>query len=58
MSRAGQGTCVQYQSLGVVIKPFNPGTHKLLVHTVFVDFDPPAVFDNTRIITVVPPGKK
>ena len=50
-------TCVQYQSIGIVIKPLTPGTHKLLLHTVFVDFGP-AVFDNTWVITVVPPGKK
>jgi hypothetical protein len=44
-----------YQALVVVIKPLTPGEHQIVLHSEFVDLG--AVFDNTWIITVTPPGK-
>lgn len=53
------GTVVQvavHQSIGVVIRPLPPGTHKLVLHSEIVEAG--AVFDNTWNITVLPRGRR
>jgi hypothetical protein len=61
---APDNMCVLYQSIGVVIKPLNPGTHLLVLYSGLRGEDPPPVgawsltYNNMWNITVLPPGKK